>query len=266
MHDDLATVFPIEQTALVIAHPGHELRVWYWLEQVRPLTSIVTDGSGQTGRSRASFSRGLLQEAGARASSFFGVASDRTIYAAVLAGNHDFFRSLIDDIASELIRQRIRCVVGDAAEGRIMAHDLLREVRREAVRRAEQSLDWQITQYEYALDSHPASHPPLAAHQIQKLNLSESDLARKLSIARGYQAIESIVDADIGTYGERAFSVECMFACTDASLLTRLDDGKLPYELHGEEQVRLGRYPTVIRYRDHLVPILKRLTPERYAA
>ncbi|MFM2094614.1 MAG: hypothetical protein RIS70_1738 [Planctomycetota bacterium] len=51
-----------------------------------------------------------------------------------------------------------------------------------------------------------------------------------------------------------AFSVECMFACTDNSLLTRLDDGKFPYELHSEEQVRLGRYPTAIRYRDHLVP------------
>ena len=219
MHDDLSTVFPVEQTALVVAHPGHELRVWCWLEQVRPLTIIVTDGSGQSEQSRVVFSRRLVQAAGARESTTFGVASDLAIYTAVLAGNHDFFRKLVDDIASELIRHRIRCVVGDAAEGRIMAHDLLREVRREAVHLAERSLAWPITQYEYALDSHPASHPPLAAHRIKKLHLSERDLVRKLSIARGYTAIESIVDADIRAYGTQAFSVECLFACTDDSLL-----------------------------------------------
>lgn len=32
------------RAALVVAHPGHELRVYGWLEQARPRVFVLTDG------------------------------------------------------------------------------------------------------------------------------------------------------------------------------------------------------------------------------
>ena len=34
------------RAALVVAHPGHELRVHGWLEVARPVVCVSTDGSG----------------------------------------------------------------------------------------------------------------------------------------------------------------------------------------------------------------------------
>ena len=41
-----------KRCALVVAHPGHELRVYGWLALRKPDVYILTDGSGHTGNSR----------------------------------------------------------------------------------------------------------------------------------------------------------------------------------------------------------------------
>ncbi|HUE39393.1 MAG TPA: hypothetical protein VMR29_07805 [Candidatus Binatia bacterium] len=38
--------------ARVVAHPGHELRVHHWMERVRPVVCVLTNGSGASGCSR----------------------------------------------------------------------------------------------------------------------------------------------------------------------------------------------------------------------
>ena len=46
-HAPVAPMALSEQRAvLVVAHPGHELRVHGWLELARPTVCILTDGSG----------------------------------------------------------------------------------------------------------------------------------------------------------------------------------------------------------------------------
>ena len=37
---------------LVIAHPGHELRLYGWIAQTKPLVCILTDGSGSDDQPR----------------------------------------------------------------------------------------------------------------------------------------------------------------------------------------------------------------------
>ena len=46
-----ALEFPWQQrkAALIVAHPGHELRVHHWMELARPLVLVLTDGSGRQG-------------------------------------------------------------------------------------------------------------------------------------------------------------------------------------------------------------------------
>ena len=50
--------------AVIISHPGHELRVHHWLEQAKPAVCVLTDGSGHTQRSRLDSTTGVLSGAG----------------------------------------------------------------------------------------------------------------------------------------------------------------------------------------------------------
>jgi len=55
-----------KKSTLVIAHPGHELRVCHWLELAQPTVFILTDGSGRSGKSRLGSTTKVLEQAGGR--------------------------------------------------------------------------------------------------------------------------------------------------------------------------------------------------------
>lgn len=245
-------------TLLIVAHPGHEILVWSWLERVRPRVMIFTDGSGASGQSRIESTRRLLINGGAMPGTMFGDFADQTIYQATLLQQNDFFERMVYRVAQEIIEYEIRTVVGDSAEGMIMAHDLLREVRRAAVRIAESELGWSIEQFDYPLDSHPTACPAGFVEQQVRIKLSDQSLQRKLAVARSYPEIRTFVDAAIKAYGEHAFAVETMFPTSDRSLLPEVGQ-TLRYELHGEEMVRQAKYRQVIRYDQHVRPIISRL-------
>jgi hypothetical protein len=48
------------ESALIIAHPGHEIRVHGWLERAKPVVYVLTDGSGRSGQSRLASTARLL--------------------------------------------------------------------------------------------------------------------------------------------------------------------------------------------------------------
>ena len=79
---------PDQKTALIIGHPGHELRVFHWLEITRPAVFVITDGSGRLGRSRLPSTTRILDQVGAANGSFYGPVTDAAAYAAIL--HHDF--------------------------------------------------------------------------------------------------------------------------------------------------------------------------------
>ena len=79
--------------ALVVAHPGHELRVHGWLEKARPQVFVLTDGSGPTGSSRLRSTTRVLDRAGATAGCIYGRLADRVFYQALLAGRPEGFLS-----------------------------------------------------------------------------------------------------------------------------------------------------------------------------
>ncbi|HEX8245140.1 MAG TPA: hypothetical protein VF541_16635, partial [Longimicrobium sp.] len=51
---------PAGTPALVVAHPGHELRVYGWMERARPLVFVLTDGSGSGSEGRLESTTGVL--------------------------------------------------------------------------------------------------------------------------------------------------------------------------------------------------------------
>ena len=61
---NMTSVVSDRRAALVIAHPGHELCVYGWLETVRPRVFILTDGSGRSGQSRLKSTEEILSVVG----------------------------------------------------------------------------------------------------------------------------------------------------------------------------------------------------------
>src|SRR5438552_300306 len=79
----MSPTLPGCRAALVIAHPGHELRVHAWVELARPLAFVLTDGSGHTGQSRLASTSRLLERTGAAPGGIYGRLTDRALYAAI---------------------------------------------------------------------------------------------------------------------------------------------------------------------------------------
>src|SRR5947207_7599346 len=98
--------------ALLVAHPGHEIRVHGWLEKTKPVVYVLTDGSGRSGKSRLASTTRVLVRAGARPSNIFGRLPDRALYQAVLRRDLQLFRQLAADLADELVRERFDFVLG----------------------------------------------------------------------------------------------------------------------------------------------------------
>src|SRR5947208_3095820 len=118
----MSPALPGRRAALVIAHPGHELRVHGWVELARPLAFVLTDGSGHTGQSRLTSTSGLLERAGAAPGGIYGRLTDRALYAAILGGDVDLVAGLAGEVAATFAETgleafRIECLrpVGDSA-------------------------------------------------------------------------------------------------------------------------------------------------------
>src|SRR5205807_7508802 len=102
-----ASFISFEKAALVVAHPGHELRVFGWLSQYQPRVYVITDGSGRSGVSRVPSTTALLQQIGAPAGEVFGVISDAGIYRAILKADLSFFLGLVDSLAASFVQHGI---------------------------------------------------------------------------------------------------------------------------------------------------------------
>src|ERR1700726_1117013 len=106
-----------QRSALLIAHPGHELRVFHWLEIARPLVCVLTDGSGHTNHSRLPSTTQILDGTGSKAGPVCGRVTDPEIYAAILKGDFQVFVEVMRQLAQSFIEQNIEYVGHDAIEG-----------------------------------------------------------------------------------------------------------------------------------------------------
>ena len=113
---------------MILGHPGHELRVFRFVELHQPRFYILTDGSGSTGQSRVYNSRKIIENTGSEASPILGQFSDSEIYGAILDFDTTLIDELIESIWEDLARSEIDMIVGDALEGYNPTHDLCRYI------------------------------------------------------------------------------------------------------------------------------------------
>jgi hypothetical protein len=247
------------RAALAVAHAGHELRVHGWLELARPTVFVLTDGSGRSGRSRLGSTTTVLARAGAEPGSMYGVLADRALYAAILNQDFELFFKLVEELGGALDRSRVEYVVGDAAEGEILAHDVWRLVINAAVEIVNRGRHNQVANLDFAVMGRPddCRETPSAASIC--LRLDDGAFARKLEAARGYPEVADEVEETLKQTGIEAFRVEWLRPVNGHDGPPGLTQDLPTYERHGEQQVLAGHYERVIRYRDHVLPLAEAL-------
>jgi hypothetical protein len=248
-----------QRTALVVAHPGHELRIYHWLELTRPVTFILTDGSGHTDCSRLHSSTTTLARTGATRGAIYGAMSDRQLYEAILGGERKLFEALVDELAAALQCQGATCVVGDAAEGFNPGHDVCRLLLNAAVARIERTAGHRLKNMEFALEGPPQHCPPPDRAEAVILALDEGAFARKIAAVAAYPELAAEVDRVLGTHTAEAFRTECILPVRYDFDLTDRSEHPCVYERYGEQQVAAGLYREVIRFRDHIAPLAAHL-------
>ena len=245
-----------KRAALIIAHPGHELRVHHWLETARPATLVLTDGAGRTLRARLDSTTKILQRAGATTGPVYGRFTDREIYQAMLAGKSGVFLALLEEVVDWLVAERIDYVAGDALEGYNTSHEVCRFLTGAACEQAARRSGRTIRNFDFLLTGRPDECPrPLQAGAIC-LRLEVAAVERKLAAAAGYPELKPEVDFALKEFGPAAFAVEWLRpVANDAGLHPAV--AKPYYEIYGEKQMAAGHYQNVIREQEHLLPLAR---------
>lgn len=273
-----ATV-PSGKAALVVAHPGHELCVYGWLEQARPLVFVLTDGSGRAGVSRLDSTTRILSGAGARPGPVYGRFADLDLYAAILRCDFGLFEGLVAELAEAFVREGVEYVAGDAAEGYNPVHDACRIVINGAAELAGRTSGRTVVSRDFTLfRRHRSAAESERAGDI-RLTLDDAQLERKLSLAREYPELQDEVTALLdrksldslrafpelsahiddfvtGDMGPEAYRVECLRLAGGPRGGGRADEVPF-YERYGEMLVAKGAYDRAIRRREHVEPLAR---------
>lgn len=269
--DDSAA--PEARTLLVIAHPGHELRVHGWLEITRPEVWVITDGSGRTGCSRINSTTRVLDATASAPGAIYGNMTDVDLYQAVLNGEHQRFIAIVDQLAGTIIANDVECIAGDAREGYNPAHDICRLLIDAAVALVKRNTNRKLLNYDFTLVSTPGDCPDELRARALFFDLDEAAFMRKISAARNYPELRAEVESalngshspalakdaqlaerlrtDYGVTQANSFRIECLRPVS----ANGANHQKPFYEEYGERQVRAGHYTDVLRYREHILPL-----------
>lgn len=248
-----APSFFTKPAALIVAHPGHELRLHGWLQRTRPWVGVLTDGSGHADRSRLDSTTALLHNVGARPLEIYGRFTDRALYVLLLAGDAKPFCQLAEELARALVTRRIQYVVSDASEGYNPVHDMCRVLTDTAVRLVETRGGPHIDLYDFPLSERPDF--PLAERRFAPvvLHLDDEAFARKRAAAAAYDTLAGEIDSLLAQWGEEVFRLECLRLVKPWERWNRVEPPE--YERIGSARIAMGRYQQVIRYWEHIAPL-----------
>jgi hypothetical protein len=233
---------PPSRPFLIAAHPGHELRLFHWMESRRPVVFLLTNGAGGIGQARTSFSLACCRAVGAEPGSVFGALPDRAWYAAILAGDASFALAAAAEIIGAAPRWRPPLIVSDSVEGYNPMHDLCAAL---AARVAGALGVPHLTQ---------AVTGGAQGEIIETLSLDPAAVARKREAALSYtplsEEVQALLQADAAVWAQEVLLTQGF---------TWPDRFDADYERIGRERVAAGRYSAVITYRHQVLPLARRL-------
>ncbi|MEP6913553.1 MAG: hypothetical protein ABI923_12410 [bacterium] len=244
--------------ALVVAHPGHELRVHGWMELARPVVFVLTDGSGHTRKSRLASTTEVLTKSLAKPGPIYGRFADVDVYAAILEKDVHFFIELAEELAHILVSSEIDYVVGDRIEGYNPTHDICRSVINAAVELAQPDARHPIATFDFPIMGEPDRSSEADQDGQLSVHLDQNAMDRKLSAANSYLELSGHVSTMIKEFGTELIRLENLRPVRSSEAHLGFQTPPF-YEEYGERQVAAGVYDRVIGYRDHMLPLFTAL-------
>jgi len=249
-------LFSDKNIALVIGHPGHELRVFHFINLYKPRVYVLTDGSGSVNTSRLSSTLKILEQCGAVASPFTGCFTDKELYNIILQKNYKALTDLIENIALDFEKYKIDVVAGDAIEGFNPAHDLCRYIINCVVLLLNKGKNISLENFDFLLDGMLSE-----GHSSFSLMLTDKDVKLKLKAALEYKELTAELKETINKYGIEPFKKEHFKRVNDLYKFTGWPDDEVPlYEKQAAQKLKNGTYKQAITFKDHLLPMAKYLT------
>lgn len=239
------------KTILILAHPGHELRIFHWMEKTQPIVCILTDGSGGNQVSRTAYSREAISAAGGEYGPVFGTRPDKAWYDAILAGDAAPFCKVVEEAVALGRGETTVTVIGDAVDGYNPVHDLTAAIGRAVARRLA-AIGTDVT---YLVS---AAVPGVAGREARALVLDPAARERK---AAAIQAYSPLVEEARRIYEEspESFAREVLLQQD----FDWPDDFQPHWEKFARERVVSGRYSNPITYRDHVLPVARAIIESR---
>jgi hypothetical protein len=156
------------------------------MEKARPYVCVLTDGGGRSGESRLDRTTEVLLKAAARPGAIYGRLTDLEVYSAVLDGNAGLFAGLVEELARAFAEERIEYVVGDAAEGYSVTHDICRIMIDAAVDLAAREYGHRVANFDFLVVGSPADCPDELRDRAIWLQLDDQAFGRKVNAALNY--------------------------------------------------------------------------------
>ena len=247
------------RAALVVAHPGHELMVYGWLETARPRVFVLTDGSGRSNQSRLGSTSRIISQVGAPPGVIYGRLTDQMAYSAILNHEFELFIGFARELSEAFVAEQTDFVAGDAIEGYNPMHDVCRLIINAAVNVANRARTRQIANFAFSLVSQSDARPELPPLNGICLQLDDGALARKMSAAQGYAELAGEVAGALERTPSNAFRIERLTPVEADAAASRCDEEPPFYEQYGERQVAAGHYQHVLRYAEHIAPLAEAL-------
>lgn len=241
--------------ALVVGHPGHELKVFGWMSEYKPRVYVLTDGAGRQGISRLSSTTRLLEPLAIEIDGLFGTISDAALYQLILAREIPWFLGALDRLTESFIENGVDLVVADAMEGFNPAHDICRTLVDAAVLAVENRTVRAIANYMFCLtESEQGRRQERHDDSCLHLALDDEALLAKITAAEEYAELKDEVQTAIALRGKEYFRIECLKKVS--APFQKEYPAKPEYETWGERRVAEGSYQSVIRYQEHMLPII----------
>ena len=235
-------------SVLVVAHPGHEVRIFGWYQRVRPYLFLLTKGDRGDNCTRLEFAKELADRIGATAGSLFGRYGDREVYNAILARDPTLFVDWTIKLTEAIIALDPNLVVTDSWQLYNVSHDLVHTMTRVATRRAAVRVGHVINIADFAVAPSTLAAALPMGREVFRVELDEAELARKATVSKGYPGLNEEVSQLLAVEGSEAQRIEIFRAMVPFDTLLPSLGTEPPYEKYGQQRVASGVYREVIRW------------------
>jgi len=245
------------ESVLIIAHPGHELLCYGWLEAAKPKVYCLTSGGGSSKIGRKQRSIDLIEATGSSISASFGQWSDWEIFDFVLSLDIEPLAEWIRLIQSDISQAATQVMmIGDMLEGYSPVHDLCRHAINCI---AELSSIPTQDNLSLQLNGKPSPHPfpgfPVGfCHSCDMLATR-----RKVEAATHYYDLKEEVEVRIRHTPAHFFSNEFFYQTSDLPYLAYSSTRPPYYETYGRMRVAEGKYNQAIGFEANIRPMIAKL-------